>query len=386
MPRMKASSVLMLSDVSVGFGTPQVISITKSLCDYFDARGLILEPDQPERPPVPLGFDNVDTKRLYTSNHPYSYSGRVDFCLQALAEIERMKPDVIIFSAFQGIGAILKMKHKPKLLIYYGLEHTDGQPLLLELFPLIADKIDIAIFPEETRALIDAPRLKLERKPNLIIYNGSSADVTPLPAHVRNRRIFYGGLIHPKLTYGDLYLEGPLDDYPIDMFGLIDGFEDTTQTLKNLAVRKSRVSYNGYVKGGQELLSILRHYHYSIVMWAPVRESFQYAAPNKFFDAIQAGVPVITAPHPMCKRLVERYGCGIVLDDWSLDALKKALEECRVAPLRGDYAEMVEERMPIARRDLCWDRQFEKLAHFLDTWDAEGIGGDKPRTGPLAAA
>ena len=377
MSRMTANSVLMLSDVSVGYGTPQVVSMTKSLCDYFNATGLIIEPDQPERPPVELGLERVEVKRIYTSNHPYAYSGRIDYCLQAQALIDYLEPDVVIMSAFHGMGAILKMKHKPKLLIYYGLEHTDGDPRIIEQFSLITEKIDIAIFPEEMRALIDAPRLKLERKPNLIIYNGSSADVTPLPSYARNRHIFYGGLIHPELTYGDFYLDGALDDYPIDIFGLVDGYPDKTEKLSKLALRKSRVSYNGYIKGGGELLSILRNYQYSIVMWSPARESFQYAAPNKFFDAIQAGVPIITAPHPMCKRLVERYACGIVLDDWSLASLKKAVEEARVAPMRGDYEEMVEERMPVARKDLCWDRQFEKLAHFLDTWDNESSGGSR---------
>lgn len=379
MSKIKASSVLMLSDVSVGFGTPQVVSLTKSLSEYFDADGIIIEPDQPERPPVDLGIDRVETRRLYTSTHPYSASGRIDYCLQAQAEIDRLKPDVIIFSAFHAMGAILKMKHKPKLLIYYGLEHTDNQAWILDIFPLIAEEIDLAIFPEEMRALIDAPRLKLERKPHLVVYNGSSADVTPMPAHMRNHHIFYGGLIHPELTYGDYYLDGELDDYPIDIFGLIDGYEDKNRKLSELAVRKSRVSYNGYVKGGKELLSILRHYQFSLVMWAPIRESFHYAAPNKFFDAIQAGVPVITAPHPLCKRLVERYGCGIVMKDWSLDAMKDALDQARLAPVRGDYAEMVEENLPKARYDLSWDRQFEKLTHFLDHWDRDADRKNKKK-------
>lgn len=373
MKKANIDTVLTLSDVSVGYGTPQIISLTKSLTEYFDASGFILEPDQPERPPVNHTIPNVQVERFYTSTHPYSLSGRYDYNLQIARRIDEIRPDVLVLSAFVGAGAVLRMKHKPKLVIYYGLEHTDGTMWrALELMPLIADKIDIAIFCEENRAQLDAPRLKLEKKPTLILYNGSSAEVEPLPSYARNNHIFYGGLIHPELTYSDFYLDGDLDEYPIDMFGLVDGYEDKTKVLSELAVRKSRVSYNGYVKGGGALLDILRHYQFSIVMWAPVRESFRYAAPNKFFDAIQAGVPVITAPHPLCKRLVERYACGIVMKDWTLEALKDALDEAKVAPMRGDYAEMVEERLPVARKDLSWDRQFEKLAHFLDNWDPEG--------------
>lgn len=370
MNKNEISTIAVISDVSVGYGTPQIISIAKSLSQYFDAQGIILEPDQPERPPSDLEIERIDIKRFYTSTHPYALSGRYDYCLQVAQEIDKLKPDIIVLAAFVGAGALLTMKHKPKLIIYYGLEHTDGTMWReLELMPLIAPMIDIAIFPEEMRAQLDAPRLKLEKKPILILYNGSSSIVENLPASKRNGRLFYGGLIHPDLTYGDWYMDGDLDKYPIDMFGLIDGYEDKTKKLEKLATRASRISYNGYVKGGSELLNILRSYQFSIVAWTPVRESFKYAAPNKFFDAIQAGVPIISAPHPMCKRLVERYGCGYIMEDWTLDAMKDSLSEASLSILRGEYSEIIEKNIPIAQADLCWDKQFEKVAHFLDHWD-----------------
>jgi glycosyltransferase involved in cell wall biosynthesis len=360
-------SIVTLSDVSVGYGTPQVLSITRSLSSWLGASALILEPDQPERPPIPGAADGLQVDRLYTANHPYTLSGQAEYCIQAAERIDREKPDLVVLCSFLGAGAVLRMKHRPKLLIHYALEHTDGgRTRDRRLFNLIADRIDIAVFPEETRAQLDAPRLGLTGKPQAIVYNGSSVSVTPRAWNKRNGRFFYGGLLHPELTYGDYYLGGALDAYPIDLYGLLDGYPDPDEALAGLARRHSRVTYNGYAPGGASFLATLREYNYSIVMWAPVTESTRFAAPNKFFDAIQAGVPPIAAPHPLCQRLVQRYRCGLIVPGWTHDHLASALDEGRRIFFSGQYEDMVEGKLPAARHDLSWDQQFLKLARLIE--------------------
>lgn len=362
MTEARFETVMTLSDVSVGYGTPQVLSITESLCAMTGARSKILEPDQPERPPVPEVVARANVERIYTANHPYTLSGQIEYCLQVADRIDREKPDVIVLSSFLAVGAVFRMKHRPKLLIYYALEHTDGDRVReARMMRQISDRIDIAVFPEETRALLDGPRLGLVGKPTCVVYNGSSSRLEPKPANDRNGRFFYGGLLHPELTYSDYFLDGALDAYPIDLFGLFDGYRDPQSKVSALADRRSSVTYNGYAPGGDTFLSMLRNYAFSIVLWAPTRESTHFAAPNKFFDAIQAGVPVICAPHPLCKRLVNRYKCGIVARSWRQDDIVAAVSEALRTYATLSYEETIEKHLPIARAELSWDRQFEKL-------------------------
>lgn len=381
------NSILTVSDVSVGYGTPQVLSISRSLMEHLGAECLVLEPDQPERPPLPNATPRMKIDRVYTANHPYTLSGQAEYCMQVADRINSERPDCVILCSFLGTGALLRMKHRPKLLIYYGLEHTDGDRMReKEMFTLIADKVDLAIFPEENRARLDAPRLGLESIPSVIAYNGSAHEVQPRPWNKRNDRFFYGGLLHPDLTYGDYFLRGGLDMFPIDLFGLTDGYSDVDGVLADLSERNSRVSYNGYAPGGSAFLEMLRDYLFSIVIWAPTRESTLYAAPNKFFDAIQAGVPPLCAPHPMCQSLISRYKCGVLMKGWDLIDVQEALASASRILFSGEYAEMVEERLPQARAELSWDRQFEKIAASVDAILASRRDRGKHRTPRPSAA
>jgi hypothetical protein len=258
------------------------------------------------------------------------------------------------------------MKHKPKIVIYYGLEHTDGdRPFEQNLIRMCADKIDLSIFPEENRALLDTPRLGLDRTPYIIVYNGSSTPVEPLPAAARNGKFFYGGLLHPTQTFADYFFDGALDAVPVELYGIVKGYASPTDKITDLIRRGSRVSYGGYLPSGPKYMNILRNYDFSIVMWNPRNESTLYAAPNKFFDAIQAGVPIVAAPHPICKKLIQRYQCGITLNGFGLGDLRTGLRQAQLLKGTAEYADMVEKHLPRAQRDLCWDAQFEKVEEAL---------------------
>ena len=100
-------------------------------------------------------------------------------------------------------------------------------------------------------------------------------------------------------------------------------------------------------------------------MWNPKTESQLYAAPNKLFESIGAGVPPLAAPHPQCKKIIDRYGCGLLLDDWSLDALLDGLERASRIYSTGKWDEMVAGCEEAFTGELNWERQFEKLRVHL---------------------
>jgi glycosyltransferase involved in cell wall biosynthesis len=51
----------------------------------------------------------------------------------------------------------------------------------------------------------------------------------------------------------------------------------------------------------------------------------RYSLPNKLFEYIAAAIPAVVSPLPEVSALVKRYGCGIVLDEVSPEAVSHVL-------------------------------------------------------------
>jgi glycosyltransferase involved in cell wall biosynthesis len=55
-------------------------------------------------------------------------------------------------------------------------------------------------------------------------------------------------------------------------------------------------------------------------------KSFYYALPNKLFEYLAAGLPVLTANYPEAARIVERYEVGITFDAYSPESIAAAID------------------------------------------------------------
>ena len=58
-------------------------------------------------------------------------------------------------------------------------------------------------------------------------------------------------------------------------------------------------------------------YDVGLCTYAPHSFSARYALPNKFFDSLQARLCIAIGPLPEMKRLVERFDCGVVAEDFT---------------------------------------------------------------------
>lgn len=75
----------------------------------------------------------------------------------------------------------------------------------------------------------------------------------------------------------------------------------------------------------EELVSLIRNYDVAMCFLPNSTFNLQNALPNKFFEAVQARIGVITGPSPAMVALVESYGLGAVTKDFSAVALRTAL-------------------------------------------------------------
>jgi glycosyltransferase involved in cell wall biosynthesis len=80
----------------------------------------------------------------------------------------------------------------------------------------------------------------------------------------------------------------------------------------------------------------------------------RYSLPNKLFDYISAGIPVIASPLPEVSALVAEFGCGIILN-----AVTPAEIAAKLMLLKNDASLLasLKNKAASAAPDLTWERE-----------------------------
>lgn len=95
----------------------------------------------------------------------------------------------------------------------------------------------------------------------------------------------------------------------------------------------------------REIAERINEYDVEIVFYRPTGMNLQYALPNKFFEAAQGRLAVIVGETPTMAPLVREYGHGLVVPDFTADALRQSLETLdsdAVAEMKRNAARMAE--------------------------------------------
>ena len=74
-----------------------------------------------------------------------------------------------------------------------------------------------------------------------------------------------------------------------------------------------------------ELVRTMSEYDASVVFFPPTTFNLRHTLPNKFFEAVQARIGLITGPSPAMVPLMEEYGLGAVTEDFSAASLRETL-------------------------------------------------------------
>lgn len=89
--------------------------------------------------------------------------------------------------------------------------------------------------------------------------------------------------------------------------------------------------------------------------------SYRYCLPNKIFEYLMAGLPLLTSNLYEMKRLVEGEGVGVVAEENSVAGFRRAV----VASLGQDYA-AIRDNVFLARKKYCWEEQEKVLKVIYD--------------------
>ena len=96
----------------------------------------------------------------------------------------------------------------------------------------------------------------------------------------------------------------------------------------------------------------------------PPTEHYMKKELTKFFEYMNAGLPIICSDFPVWKQFIEKYECGIVVDPYNEAEIKTAIETLRNDP---DLAyQMGENGRRAVVEELNWEVEERKLLRWYD--------------------
>ncbi|MBI1756516.1 MAG: glycosyltransferase [Fimbriimonas ginsengisoli] len=364
---MTGPKIAVMCETTIGYGTPQVPTFSTALAEHFQTRPIVFSPYDEIRPMREL-YPKIDIEVIPLHSKRYLPPGRAEYVIRSAKRIDEIKPDLLVAFCTYTLPVLRRMRHRPKKIVYYSLESLSNYPRSeLYINRKLAPMIDVVIYPEFNRAALDGGRGHMLGRPVVVMVNNvhpSSTSDRVLPAEKRNGRIIHPGSIAYEVTFAEYFLDERSQGYPLDILGLLYG-----QKLKDeIGGMKRNVRYLGVVDE-KKLADLRKDYSWGIVIWNPNTENGRLAAPNKLFDYLASGVPAISAPHPQAAEIIAKYGCGLLMPDWTYESFMSTIDEALLISRSGRYQTYVDACVRAHREELSWDHQFAK---FLTAFEAVG--------------
>jgi glycosyltransferase involved in cell wall biosynthesis len=109
-----------------------------------------------------------------------------------------------------------------------------------------------------------------------------------------------------------------------------------------------------------------------VVSTEPTSVSYRFSLPNKLFESMMAGLPVVVSDLPEQAALVRRTGAGVLYkarsdpdgDLGTPEAIAEAVETLLTDPVL--HATCRERALEAARTELNWDRESRRLVQLYD--------------------
>ena len=176
----------------------------------------------------------------------------------------------------------------------------------------------------------------------------------------------------------DRKLEEFLDalDAAPGVYGIVGGGGKLEPMVRARAAANDRIKYIGFVKAkdipAYTCASDAVYYGFD-----PGNPNARFSAPNKLFEALAAGLPIITGDFGEIGEVVRSSGCGVILAEYSPAEVGRALA---TLSNRETREAMGERARRLGETSLSWDRAEEVLRR-----EYSALVGELPSPAPALA-
>ena len=226
---------------------------------------------------------------------------------------------------------VAKIKKKPVIYELFDIyEDALAMPRFLRRICLLVDKIfmrlaDAVILPDEVRIA------ELQGVPNsniVIIYNSPSEyGQDSASRYDRQDDVFtlcFAGLLHRRRRLNLDKVVLAISD--MDKVRLVvAGYGDQIDEIKAWSRKhKGKIMYLGPFHY-TESVKLTMESDAVVLLYDPAVPQNKFASPNKLFEAMMCGKPVIISKGTTMGEIVEKHNCGLVVDCRNVEEIKKAI-------------------------------------------------------------
>jgi hypothetical protein len=176
------------------------------------------------------------------------------------------------------------------------------------------------------------------------------ADLEPKPTHEPIRILHHGGALAGRGLEEMVGAAELLDERFVVDFVLVEGLPGYRDKLVQLAGANPRVRFPP-PRPMHELVQMANDYDVGLYSLQPLNFNNRYALPNKFFEFVQARLAVAIGPSPEIARLVKRFECGVIAEDFSREAVAASINALDHATI-----DAFKRASHVAARELCAER------------------------------
>jgi glycosyltransferase involved in cell wall biosynthesis len=318
--------------------------------------------------------EEVDGVRIRALSKPKSRVERMTQTqLQLYKEARMQDADIFHFHDLELLPAGLLLKLRGKRVIYDVHEDYSQALLSREWIPswlrrLIAQMVAcgewlgakffdgvIAATPHIARRF---PTIKTITVQNFPLLNQSMSNPI-IPYQQREKIVAYVGVVSAlrgaKEMVEAMALLPPRLNVRLKIAGIFNpvGSEDEARRSPGW----ERVDFLGWQRH-EEAMAVLGKARMGLVLFHPVPNHTE-AQPNKLFEYMSAGIPVVASDFPLWREIIEKIGCGFLVNPLDPEAIAKAIQWLIEHPTEAE--EMGEKGQEAIREHYNWDVEAKNL-------------------------
>lgn len=206
-------------------------------------------------------------------------------------------------------------------------------------------------------------QIKKTKPKNLTIIHNSPSDIFDLSnipyANTNKIRVVYVGILQDYRLLKEM-AKVISEDSRIELH--IGGFGKYESYMKDMSKRYDNIKYYGKLKY-DETLKLEQSCDIMTAIYDPNIGNHIYAAPNKFYEALYLGKPLIMVKGTGMSNIVKEEKIGVLID-YNEDGFKRGLKE--LIDMREEWKNIEKRMKEIYKKRFSWSEMEKRLVHLYD--------------------
>lgn len=262
------------------------------------------------------------------------------------------------------ISTYISKKFKKKL-VYHILDYyVESHGLKYTKIGYIVEKLEHYVINHADATIICTEKRKAQiagSKPKqlVVIHNSPmmmSENIVPLKIQGNDKRckIVYVGILAGTRFIEEI-MELVKEDERLEFH--IGGFGNLENKIIKQAKRCERIYFYGRLPY-EKTLALENACDIMMAIYDPMVPNHQYAAPNKFYESLMLGKPIIMAKNTGFDEIIESNGIGISIS-YTLEGLKKGIND--IILQRDNWDEMHKKSILLYKENYSWDKMKKRI-------------------------